>query len=125
MHWFKAFATVAGLLFPLFLVQSPRAQTKDEAGVLFFEQKIRPILVEHCYKCHSLDAKKERGGLLLDTRQGLLDGGDTGPAIVPGKPKDSLLLRAIRHEGKFKMPPMGKLPDDVVANVEKWIAMGA
>ncbi|MFO0965201.1 MAG: DUF1553 domain-containing protein [Gemmataceae bacterium] len=112
------------LLLALVLAGRVCAQTK-EAGLLFFEQKIRPVLAENCYKCHSLAAKKERGGLRLDTRQGLLDGGDTGPAIVPGKPKASLLIKAIRHDGKLKMPPMAKLADTVVADFEKWIAMGA
>src|SRR5262245_46924628 len=97
------------------------AQSKE----LFFEQKIRPVLIEQCYKCHSHEAKKERGGLRLDTRQGLLEGGDTGPALVPGKPKETLLLKAIRHEGALKMPPMAKLPEQVVRDFEKWIADGA
>src|SRR5580693_2364278 len=62
----------------------------------FFEAHIRPVLVNECYKCHSHDADKIKGGLMLDTREGVLHGGDTGPAIVPGKPDDSLLIKAIR-----------------------------
>src|SRR4051794_31474191 len=68
------------------------------AGVAFFEKKIRPVLTEHCSPCHSQEAqknKKLRGGLLLDSRKGLLDGGDSGPAVVPGKPGESLLLKTL------------------------------
>src|SRR5436190_3822903 len=71
----------------------------DDSGVDFFEQKIRPVLVEHCYKCHSALAKKVRGGLRLDLKSGWQKGGDSGkPAIVPGKPDESPLIRAVRHE---------------------------
>src|SRR5262249_58389129 len=99
----------------LLLLAAPAAPTKGEPdGVEFFEKKIRPVLVEHCYKCHSAEAqakKKLRGGLRLDTREGLLEGGDTGPAIVPGKAKESLLYKSLRHDGDLAMPPSGKLPD--------------
>ena len=79
--------------------------------VEFFEKNIRPVLVEHCYKCHSVEAKKLKGGLAMDSRDGLRKGGDSGPAVVPGKPKESLLLKAVgyTHEG-LRMPPKGKLP---------------
>ncbi|MFO0904339.1 MAG: DUF1553 domain-containing protein [Pirellulales bacterium] len=93
----------------------------------FFEQKIRPVLVEHCYSCHaekSLEQGQLKGGLLVDSRAGLLQGGDSGPAIVPGKPDDSLLLQALRYEG-LEMPPKGKLPDPVLADFEAWIRSGA
>src|SRR5690606_38990052 len=76
--------------------------------VEFFETKIRPVLVEHCYECHSADAKSVRGGLLLDSREGTRAGGDSGPAVVPGEPDASLLLEALRYES-FEMPPSGKL----------------
>jgi hypothetical protein len=81
-------------------------------------------LVQHCYQCHAADAKKVKGGLLLDTRDGIRKGGETGPAVVPGKLDKSLLIQAIRYEG-LQMPPKGKLPDAVIADFEKWIAMGA
>jgi len=100
----------------------------DPAGLEFFEKKIRPVLVEQCYKCHSADAqtnKKLRGGLLLDSRQGGLKGGDTGPSIVPGKSKESLLLKALKHEGELRMPPKGRLPESVLADFARWIDMGA
>src|SRR5262245_2065220 len=95
-----------------------RARAAD-AGVDFFESKIRPVLVKECYQCHSAESarnKKLRGGLQLDTREGIRKGGDTGPAVVPGDPKKGLLLAALRHEGDVKkMPPRGKLSDEVIA----------
>jgi Protein of unknown function (DUF1553)/Protein of unknown function (DUF1549)/Planctomycete cytochrome C len=105
--------------------QQPVAATKE--GIEFFEKKIRPVLVEQCYKCHSAEARKAdklRGQLLLDTEAGLLKGGETGIILVPGKPKDSRLLKLLRHEEEPKMPPKGRLRDAVIANFEKWIEMG-
>lgn len=102
------------------------ANAADPAkGVDFFEKKIRPVLVEQCYKCHSADAKKFKGGLALDTRAGLIQGGDTGPAIAPGDAKKSLLIKALKHDG-LKMPnETMKLPDAVIADFEAWITAGA
>src|SRR4051794_20525240 len=80
-----------------------------EPGVEFFEKKIRPVLVEHCYKCHSGAAGKQKGGLVLDSRAGLRKGGETGPAVVPGKPAESLLVKAVCYtEESLRMPPKGK-----------------
>src|SRR5207237_6077695 len=96
--------------------------------VEFFEKKIRPVLVERCYQCHSAEAQKAgklRGKLLLDTRAGLLKGGDNGPAVVPGKPKEGTLLPALRRDGPVKMPPKERLADAVVADFERWVALGA
>jgi hypothetical protein len=94
--------------------------------ISFFEKNIRPVLVKECYSCHSTTAAKIRGALTLDTRDGLRKGGDNGPAIVPGDPKKSLLVEAIRHShDRLKMPPKKKLPAEVVSDFEKWIAMGA
>ena len=91
----------------------------------FFEQKIRPLLVEHCYSCHSTTAKKLKGGLLLDSREGILKGGDVGPAAIAGEPDKSLLLRAVRYKDiDLQMPPKGKLSDRDVANLEQWIRNG-
>ena len=90
----------------------------------FFEQKIRPVLVKHCYQCHSADAKKVQGGLLLDSRAATRKGGDSGPAVVPRQVAESLLIDALRQEN-FEMPPQGKLPDAVVADFVKWVKMGA
>ena len=95
----------------------------------FFESKIRPVLTDKCYKCHSEKAEKIRGGLVLDTRDGIRRGGDNGPAVVPGELKDSLLIDAIRYTSKdTAMPPEksgGKLPDNVIADFETWVKMGA
>jgi len=93
----------------------------------FFESKVRPVLVENCYKCHSAGAEKIKGGLTLDTRDGWLKGGDSGPAIVPGKPADSLLVKAIRYADKdLQMPPSDKkLPDSLIADLVEWVRMGA
>jgi hypothetical protein len=99
----------------------------DEEGLAFFESKIRPVLVKECYACHSAEASKTgklRGGLWLDTRQGTQQGGESGPAVVPGKPDESLLLAAIRHEA-YEMPPKGKLPEAVIEDFASWIEMGA
>src|SRR5262245_16549960 len=90
----------------------------------FFEKKIRPVLAEHCYPCHSQQATKVEGGLRLDTREDLRRGGDSGPAIVPGHSKASLLIKALRQEGS-KMPPQGPLPPAVVADFVRWIDAGA
>src|SRR5690348_11415327 len=90
-----------------FLAAVAPAQGADP-GVEFFEAKVRPVLVEHYYKCHSAAAKKQQGGLHLDTRDDVRTGGDTGPAVVPGKPAESLLLTAVRQTGDLKMPPKGK-----------------
>src|SRR3954471_9655661 len=83
------------------------------AQTQFFETKIRPVLVNNCYKCHSDQAEKVRGGLLLDSRDGLLKGGNTGPAIVPGDPEKSLLIKAIRYaDPDLQMPPKDKKLSD-------------
>jgi len=103
------------------------APAADERGLAFFESSIRPVLVEHCYACHSADAALQdqlQGGLQLDTKQGMLTGGEAGPAILPGDPENSLLLSALRREAD-PMPPDGRLPDEVIDRFAKWIAMGA
>ena len=92
----------------------------------FFEKKIRPVLVAKCYQCHSAEAEKVKGGLLLDTREGTRMGGATGHAVEPGDLKGSLLIAAIRGEKKDQlMPPKEKLPPEVIADFEKWVLMGA
>jgi hypothetical protein len=94
----------------------------------FFEAKIRPVLVERCYTCHALATGKAKGGLTLDTRDGLRKGGDTGLAVVPGKPDESLLVAAIRyHDVNLKMPPkaVDRLNTAQVADFERWIKEGA
>ena len=106
------------------LCGSTAASQTDVEGVQFFEQKIRPVLVERCYKCHSTGAKKVQAGLLLDTRQAARAGGKRGAAVVPGNVGDSLLIEAIRHES-LQMPPDGKLPDSVIADFVRWVKIGA
>src|SRR3954467_15123458 len=88
-------ALLPGLIFAsTAFAQSPPAT----ADTTFFEQKIRPLLVEQCYSCHSTSAKKVKGGLLLDSREAILKGGDPGPAAIAGEPDKSLLLQAVRYK---------------------------
>lgn len=96
---------------------------QDAAGIEFFEKRIRPVLVTHCYECHSA-GKKKQGGLLLDSRAAIRRGGDSGPGVVPGKPGESQLIDALRYES-FEMPPKGKLSKAVIADFVKWIRIGA
>ena len=92
----------------------------------FFENKIRPVLADRCYKCHSPLAEKVKGGLVLDTREGLLKGGESGPALVPGDPETSLLIKAIRYtDPDLQMPKDKKLEDEQIANLTAWVKMGA
>ena len=92
----------------------------------FFEKKVRPLLIERCYKCHSAESEKLKGGLLLDSREGWTKGGDTGPAIVPGNPDKSLFIQAIRYEDPLvEMPPKGKLPKEEIDILTEWVKMGA
>jgi Protein of unknown function (DUF1549)/Protein of unknown function (DUF1553)/Planctomycete cytochrome C len=104
-----------------------RADTPQrQESVAFFELKIRPLLIEHCYSCHSAAKGKKKGGLHLDTQAGWQSGGDTGPVIVPGKPDQSRLVHAVRYTNSdLKMPPKGKLTADQIASLESWVRMGA
>ncbi|MCA9208129.1 MAG: DUF1549 domain-containing protein, partial [Planctomycetales bacterium] len=90
----------------------------------FFETKVRPALVEHCYACHSAESKIIRGGLRLDSREGMLRGGDSGPELIPGDAAASLVVSALRHES-FEMPPEEKLDQSIVAKFSDWIQRGA
>ncbi|OWK47469.1 PSD1 and planctomycete cytochrome C domain-containing protein [Fimbriiglobus ruber] len=111
----------------LFGVFVPSAKAV-EPGAEFFEKKIRPVLVEQCYSCHSEEAagkKKLKGGLRLDTAAATRKGGEGGPGVVPGKPGESLLLKALNGGDVEQMPPKGKLPPAVIADFETWIKMGA
>ncbi len=97
------------------------------ADLQFFEAKIRPLLVEKCYQCHSKESDKVKGGLLLDSREAVLAGGNTGPALIPGKPDESLLIQAIRYKDEdLQMPPKGeKLSDQHIADLTEWVRRGA
>ena len=94
-------------------------------GLEFFENKIRPVLAKNCYVCHSAEAKTRMGGLSLDTRDGIREGGQRGHAVVPSDTEGSLILDALRYDGALKMPPTGKLSDEVVQDFATWIEMGA
>jgi hypothetical protein len=123
---------IVGLLFiPLSLHARQEKSQESPAspeGLEFFEKRIRPVLAERCYACHSASAQKVKGNLRLDTRESTRKGGDTGPALVPGDPRTSLLLRAIRREeGVEKMPPKDaeRLTGDQIRDFETWVSMGA
>jgi len=94
------------------------------AELEFFEKKIRPVLVLHCYECHSTKSKTVRGNLLLDSRDGLRAGGDSGPALVPGQPDKSPLIQALKYDG-LEMPPKGRLTPAVIRDFERWVRTGA
>ncbi len=118
--------TVIWLVLLAIAAERMNAQSAQSIGDDFFEKKIRPVLAANCYACHSSKMKSPMGGLTLDSKSGLLKGGDSGAVIVPGKPAESLLLRAMRYsDPKLKMPPTNKLPDGVIADFEQWIAAGA
>lgn len=110
-----AFFVVAPLMFCSGIVHG---DTSDD----FFESRVRPVLVEHCQSCHG--SKKQSGGLRLDHRDALLMGGHTGPAVIPGNPRDSLLIKAVRHTDNYEMPPKEKLPTSTVRDLEHWIKLG-
>lgn len=103
------------------------AATPTKSEIDFFENKIRPLLANKCYKCHSSKAEKIKGGLSVEFRESLLKGGDSGPAIVPGDLDKSLLIKAVRYtDTDLQMPPKGeKLSDTEIADLERWVQMGA
>lgn len=105
---------------------SSQNATPDSDGVRFFESKIRPALVTHCYECHSAESGKSRGGLKVDSRDALLRGGDSGPAVVAKSPDKSTLYQALLyHDDGWQMPPKGKLPQATIDDFRRWILMGA
>jgi hypothetical protein len=121
--------SLLGVCFFIFFAGVCSAQTVQltKTQSEFFENKIRPVLVKNCYKCHSAESTKVKGELLLDTREGLLKGGKTGPAIVPGDLEKSLLIKAVRYKDEdLQMPPKGeKLSETQIADLEAWVKMGA
>ena len=115
------------LLLPLLFLSAPLLQAAEEPTpeqLEFFEKKIRPILATRCYSCHSAKAKALKGGLLLDHRQGWVTGGESGPAITPGSPAESLLIQAVNYDG-LEMPPKEKLTDQQIADLTRWVRQGA
>ena len=113
----------------VFLTTFPSVQAelvpRHDSASEFFEKKVRPVLVGNCYTCHSANTNS-KGGLRVDDRNGLIQGGNSGPAVVPGNPEESLLLLAVRHdEGAPKMPPKKQLSAEQIADLTKWIEDGA
>jgi len=111
-------------LITFILCHTSFALTKDEID--FFEKKIRPVLSENCYKCHSSKSEKVKGKLLLDNKSSTLKGGESGPAIIPGDLEGSLLIKSIRYTDKdLQMPPNAKLSESIIKDFETWVKMGA
>lgn len=123
MHYPRTFLLLGCFLAAAFGNADAWTAEPDPKGIEFFEKFVRPVFVQHCYECHS--EKKTNGGLRLDSRAGWSIGGDSGPALVPGKPDESLLVQAIRYGGDYEMPPKGKLPTEVIKNIERWVSIGA
>ncbi|MBM4071468.1 MAG: DUF1553 domain-containing protein [Planctomycetes bacterium] len=125
----KSFCARAAWLSTLSIAVFCPASRGDEASaeaLEFFEKKVRPVLAEHCYRCHSEQTKRPKGGLRLDSLDALLKGGDNGPALLPSKPDKSRLLEAVTYRNvDLQMPPKGKLPDSVIADLAQWIKLGA
>ena len=113
-------SVLAALFLP---ASSSPAEDKEAAGLAFFEQRIRPLLIERCQKCHG--PQKQRSKLRLDSLSATLDGGKSGAAIVPGSPEKSLLIRAVQYREELKMPPKKKLSDREIADLGTWVRMGA
>ncbi|MEM6280178.1 MAG: DUF1549 domain-containing protein, partial [Verrucomicrobiota bacterium] len=115
------------LVVPAFFLGSGLSSANDlsREDLQFFESKIRPALITHCYECHSQEADKRKGGLWLDSKAGWELGGDTGPAAIPGDVDGSLLIETIRyHDPDLEMPPDGKLPTEVISDFEEWVRRG-
>ena len=121
----RIFASVFGLALAVTAFAAP-PKSPSAADLEFFESKVRPLLADRCYKCHSAKSEKVKGHLLLDSSEGWLKGGDTGPAIVPGEPDKSLLIEAIRYKNPdMEMPPKTKLPEGEIDLLVRWVKMGA
>ena len=114
------------LLGTALLLASGIAGVAAEDPVDFFEKRIRPILAEHCYECHSAESGKSKGGLLLDSREDILRGGDSGAAIVEKDPDRSKLIEAVRWQNQdFQMPPKRSLSGSQISDLETWVKLGA
>ena len=114
--------TIACLTTPVHAVAGEPDSSTQAAREHFFEQKVRPLLAENCYSCHG--DKKQKGGLRLDSLESILKGGESGPAVVAGKPEESLIVEAINYQGP-EMPPNGKLDSAKVAILTRWVSLGA
>ena len=119
-----AFLKAASLILSLACGAARAAEVSSPEAIKFFETRIRPLLAENCYKCHS--DKKQKGGLRLDNPGYMIEGGESGPALVPGDAAKSHLFRAVSYtDPDHEMPPDGKLPDHQIADLKRWIEMGA
>jgi len=123
-----AFQWLLVLLAYVVSVHAGESQGAEKSGpsgteVTFFETRIRPLLVENCQSCHG--SEKQKGGLRVDSRASLMTGGESGPSVVPGRPEESLIVRAILYSDDLKMPPKGKLSAQKIAAIKEWIAGGA
>lgn len=126
VSWTTAFPTLAFQTFALCAALAPWVCANDadqRKAEEHFERNVRPVLIERCHKCHAGDEVK--GGLRLDSRAAALRGGESGPTMIEGKPDESLLVKAIRHQDGLEMPPDGKLSEGQIAAIETWIASGA
>lgn len=113
----------ASLLVALLIGFASASAAENPDDVAFFEKKIRPLLVEKCQACHG--AEKQKGNLRVDSKAALMEGGDRGPSLVPGKPDASFLMRVLAHDGEVKMPPKSKLPNTEIESIREWIQRGA
>jgi mono/diheme cytochrome c family protein len=118
-----SFCALGILLTSIVPISAVAADAPSAQAVELFEKHVRPMLVTHCQQCHG--PRRQQGGLRLDSRAEFLKGSDTGPVVDAARPEESLLLRVLRHDGDTKMPPKGKLPDAVLANMTEWVRLGA
>ncbi|MFT5522816.1 MAG: mono/diheme cytochrome c family protein [Pirellulaceae bacterium] len=118
------FMAFSAAFFAAFFAAERNGFADEGEGLQLYQQRVEPLLRKNCFSCHSHDAKKSKGGLVVDLRSALLKGGESGPAIVPGKPDKSLLISAVMYD-ELKMPPKGKLGNDDIELLKKWIELGA
>lgn len=127
--WLGAVACLASCLLtiaaPWVVTPSVQGAESPQPGVEFYERKIRPLLSQRCYECHSKSAKRLEAELALDTRAGILKGGENGPIINPDQPEQSLLLQVVGYDGDIQMPPAGKMSADELALLSEWVKRGA
>jgi hypothetical protein len=119
----RRFSSILGAAFVVLIAPRLSLAQSNAGASAFFENQVRPLLAKSCFKCHS--STKQEAGLRLDSREALLKGGESGPAVVVGQPDKSLLLQAVRHQGDIKMPKGGKLKEDQIAVLARWVKMGA
>ena len=121
----KAAFSIA-LLLTLHTGSAVVAAPADDAKIAFFEKNVRPILIKRCYECHSVESGKSKGGLMIDSREAILKGGDNGPALIAGNPDKSHIIESVRYQNQdLQMPPKGAMPAAEVKTLEEWVKMGA